>query len=160
MFAPTWDVLSSVGDVDVIQTGAEGDVLHAAAAIFVVFAGHLGLGRAFHGDSNTADTCPSEKDGRLPVHFSGEGQSGRMANVTPCNDAEVVGLSAQGFLEPRPCCHHPSGVTSLRHGHPERAHGDRSVIVKDLDTVWTLKSPDTRSQTGQPFFPAEISGKT
>lgn len=37
----TGDVLSSVRDVDVIQAGGEGNVLHAAAAIFVVFAGHL-----------------------------------------------------------------------------------------------------------------------
>lgn len=37
----TGDVLSSVRDVDVVQAGGEGNVLHAAAAIFVVFAGHL-----------------------------------------------------------------------------------------------------------------------
>lgn len=37
----TGDVLASVRDVDVVQAGGEGNVLHAAAAIFVVFAGHL-----------------------------------------------------------------------------------------------------------------------
>ena len=54
----TWDVFSSVGDVDVVLSRGEGGVLHAAAAVLVVLAGHLGLGRAFHSDAQTPNTGP------------------------------------------------------------------------------------------------------
>ena len=37
----TRNVLSSVGDVNVIEAGGEGNILNAAASIFVVFARHL-----------------------------------------------------------------------------------------------------------------------
>lgn len=39
----TFDGLSSIRDVQVVRSGLIGDVLHTAAAIFVVSAGHLGL---------------------------------------------------------------------------------------------------------------------
>lgn len=51
-------MLAAVGDVDVVEAGREGDVLHAAAAIFVVLARHLGLGRTLDGDAETADAGP------------------------------------------------------------------------------------------------------
>lgn len=37
------DGVTSVGDVDVIVPRGEGDVLHTAAAVFVVLAGYFGL---------------------------------------------------------------------------------------------------------------------
>lgn len=44
----TCDGLSSVGDVEVVRARLVWDVLHTAAAILVVSAGHFGLRRTFH----------------------------------------------------------------------------------------------------------------
>lgn len=44
----TCDWLSSVGDVEVVGARLVRDVLHRAAAILVVHAGHLGLGGTLH----------------------------------------------------------------------------------------------------------------
>lgn len=60
--ALTGDVLAPVGDVDVVEAGGEGHVLHAAAAVFVVLARHLGLRRTLDGDAQTADTSPPGGD--------------------------------------------------------------------------------------------------
>lgn len=49
-------MLAAVGDVDVVEAGREGNVLHAAAAVLVVLARHLGLGRTLDGDAQSADT--------------------------------------------------------------------------------------------------------
>lgn len=50
-------MLATVGDVDVVEARRERNVLHAAAAVFVVFARHLGLRRTLHGDAEAADSC-------------------------------------------------------------------------------------------------------
>lgn len=44
----TCDGLSSIGDVEVVRARLVWDVLHTAAAILVVSAGHFGLRRTFH----------------------------------------------------------------------------------------------------------------
>lgn len=44
----TCDGLSSVGDIEVVRARLIWDVLHTAAAILVVSAGHFGLRRTFH----------------------------------------------------------------------------------------------------------------
>jgi hypothetical protein len=38
---PTWNGLSPKGDVDIIVSRGKGDVLHGAASVLVVLAGHL-----------------------------------------------------------------------------------------------------------------------
>ena len=65
-------MLSSVGDVDVVEAGCEGDVLHAAAAVLVVFTRHLRLRRALHSDAESADTRPSVKGSTQPKSASPE----------------------------------------------------------------------------------------
>lgn len=60
-------MLPSVRDVDVIKSGTERDVLHAAAAVFVVFTGHLRLGGALHGDAQTPDTSPPDGTNTLRI---------------------------------------------------------------------------------------------
>lgn len=55
----TFDWLSSVGDVEVVSAGFVWDVIHTAAAVLVVSAGHLGLRRTLHGQTQTAGSCPS-----------------------------------------------------------------------------------------------------
>lgn len=53
----------------------------------------------------------------------------------PGDDVEVVGFVGQGLFKARPGGHHPAGVASLRHGHPEGALRNWGVIIQDLDAV-------------------------
>ena len=62
----TWDVFSSVGDVDVVLSRGEGGVLHAAAAVLVVLAGHLGLRGPLHGEAQAASTGTPARESNPP----------------------------------------------------------------------------------------------
>lgn len=57
----TRNVLSSIRDVDVIQTRHIRGVLYITAAVFVIFAGHLRLGWTFYGYSQSTDTSSSAR---------------------------------------------------------------------------------------------------
>lgn len=59
----TGDVFSTVGDVHVVEASSEGNVLHAAAAVFVVLARHLRLRWPLNGDAETTNTGPSGGEG-------------------------------------------------------------------------------------------------
>lgn len=61
----TGNVLSSIENIDVVEAWRERDVLHTAAAIFVVFARHLGLGRTLDGYAQTTGACPPIVDALL-----------------------------------------------------------------------------------------------
>lgn len=63
----TGNVLSSIRDVDVVQSRHIRGVFNITAAIFVIFAGHFGLGWTFYGYSQSTDTSSSAriKDGWL-----------------------------------------------------------------------------------------------
>lgn len=58
----TWDVFSSVGDVNVVQAWDERDVLDVTAAILIVFTRHLRLRWALYCDAQASDTGPSGKN--------------------------------------------------------------------------------------------------
>lgn len=136
----TGDVFSTVGDVHVVEAGGEGNVLHAAAAIFVVFARHLRLGRPLNSDAKTTNTGPSGGKGSSDQDHDHEHWNAEMfrhpwfylyisVTTAPGDDLEVVGLISQGLLEPRAGSHHPAGVASLSHRNPKWALWNRCVII-------------------------------
>lgn len=51
--------MSSKSDIDIIVPGGKRDVLHAAAAIFVVLARHLGLRGSLNGQTQPSSPCTS-----------------------------------------------------------------------------------------------------
>ena len=78
----TWDRKASEGDVDVILSRSEGDVLHAAAAIFVVLTGHLGLRRTLDGQAETSGASTSEGQTSNKIQnclIASEGDSGMLS---------------------------------------------------------------------------------
>lgn len=57
----TCDRLSSIGDVEVVGARLIRDVLNTAAAVFIISAGHLGLGWTLHGQTQTTSAGSSAK---------------------------------------------------------------------------------------------------
>jgi len=55
----TWDRKASEGDVDVVLSWSEGDILNTAAAIFVVLTGHLRLRWTLDGQTKTSSASTS-----------------------------------------------------------------------------------------------------
>lgn len=57
----TWNRKATKGDVDVVLSRSEGDVLHTAAAILVVLTAHLRFRWTLNGEAQSTSSSTSEK---------------------------------------------------------------------------------------------------
>ena len=134
------DRVTSVVDVDVVISRSEGDVLHTAAAIFIVFAGYFGLWGPLDGQAQAPCASAPEREtkylffrtylSKFPRNFAFECDSS-----VPGLHSEAVGLVGYSPFQTWAKGADPGGITSLHHRHSEGSLGYGRVIVEHLDQM-------------------------
>ena len=163
------DWVTSIINVDIVVSWSEGDVLHAAAAVFVVLAGYFCLGGSL--DSQTQTSCTSTPERQINTFiylialFLGLNSFPVKRDPTvPGLHSEAVGLVGNSSLQTWSKGTDPGGIASLHHRHSEGTLRHRRVVKQHLDqmhsctrtdtsvpSVWCHTSLPERSQSEQIF---------
>ena len=104
--------LVSEFDADVVISGFSRHVLDGARSIAVIAASHLGLGRAFDGQTQSSGSSTFRLDG------------------------EDVGLVDNSAFQSRTESFHFTGIASATASDRERRSGHRDTVVQHVDFVW------------------------